>query len=243
MSNTREAESKEIAIEYLNNAFGAKDALPSAIQQAALEALANGSYHHTQLERLTGRGNGKIKIFSYRYSDAGRLLLIPKNGGWLVLEDVPNHDYDKARFMNPNVLARLLKKKEEWDALDAPSLGVDARALSEDEIAALPARPTHPSHVKTVFKPVTYLNNQFISLSEAQKKLLERMQQDNPKILLAGHAGSGKTSLLWEVLIDGIQRNASNIVCITKNKSLIDYWRDQADSSPVLANLVDSKVD
>jgi GTPase SAR1 family protein len=225
-----------LEIKHLPDAFGKKDAEPSEAQRKALGYLAAGDYKQAKLEMLTNK-RAQAKIFSIAYSYEGRLLLV-RNNGWLVLEDVPNHRYDLARFMNPKVLARFLKRRDEVDEFDRVPMGaVQFAPLSAEELADLPPAPTTAQHASAdvTFKPVVYLNNQFVSLSDAQKKLLTHLQNENAKALLHGPAGAGKTSLLWQVLVDGLQQNVSHFVCLTQNPFLINYWRDQADSSPVLS--------
>jgi hypothetical protein len=228
---------RAIEIKHLPDAFGSKDAEPTDAQRKALDYLAVGDYKQAQLEMLTNK-RSKIKIFSIAYSYEGRLLLVRHHGSWLVLEDVPKHRYDMARFLNPKVLARFLKRKDEINEFDDLPLDVvEFAPLSAGELADLPPAPSTTEHASAdvTFKPVVYLNNQFVSLSDVQKQLLTHLQNENAKALLYGPAGAGKTSLLWQVLVDGLQQNVSHFVCLTQNPLLINTWRDQADSSPVLS--------
>ena len=231
-------EHDEIVIKYLDGAFGKKGELPSLIQQKAIDFLAAGDDKQAQLEMLTNSGG--VKIFSIAYSYAGRLLLIPEDNGWVILEDIPDHNYDRARFMNPAVLARLLKSEYDLKATEAATFDLHARPLTEEERAALPKLRKTAQSTKVVFKPVVYIKNQFSTLSEAQTTFLEilkRVYADLPlKVLLSGSPGAGKTSLLWQAMEDGISQNLSNFIYIAPNSVLIDSWNDQAESSPVLAN-------
>ena len=217
-------------VSYWRMATGLRDLIEG--HGEAINALLDGTYVASDLEKLRGHE----KIYSYRLSGAGRLLLttIEYQGQPClhVLEHLPNHEYDKSRFLKSGVLKRYLAKQVDADngspyVFEAMVLGsslFDAKEPSED--ATFPA------------VPLDTFDREWIELSPAQLKAVSSMEgglDGQSSIALpavfTGPAGSGKTStafLLLEAYVK--QLNAQPCLVDEEPKRLLYLTR-----SPLLA--------
>ncbi|MDA8094337.1 MAG: hypothetical protein M0T84_10580 [Betaproteobacteria bacterium] len=141
------------------------------------EAIARDDFRAAQVKKLTSLTHGKF--YRARLNDADRLLFsLVRHGNEvcaLMLEVIPNHQYDKSRFLR-------------GAAIDEHKLPeCDPKEAVQD---AAPLRYLHP-HSTAV-----HLLDKPISFDDAQ----EAIYQTRPPVIVSGSAGSGKTALTLEKL-------------------------------------------
>lgn len=141
-----------------------------------LRALAEGDFKTADVKKLPETG-----IFRAKLDATARLLFrFVRYAGeayLLLLEVLPNHEYEKSRFL------RGVEVNE--DALAA--LAIAAEPAPDD---AEPLRYLNPSH-----RPLHYLDK-FISFDDEQQSVLHLPEP----LIIIGSAGSGKTALTLERL-------------------------------------------
>jgi ankyrin repeat protein len=155
----------------------------------AIELLLKGDYRSKDLEQLQG-----CKIFSFKLSDRARLLfaveMIKNERCMVVLDFLPNHEYDGNRFLKSGVFARYMTGMK-----DAHEAAVEAAAhRAFVEVAA----------DERLFEDEVYESAGFVDYHERQWIKLDNTQEAILKARLpavcSGSAGSGKSSVALSLL-------------------------------------------
>ncbi|RUR06055.1 ankyrin repeat domain-containing protein [Legionella sp. km772] len=143
--------------------------------QEEIRSLLKGDYHTSDLEKLKG-----YDLYSFRISKKARLLFTVQtiNGHrcLLVLEYLPNHEYEKSRFLKSGFLKQYLEKELATIAEDAPMLEPLAKKIFSQETY-------EPCGIIDVYQ------RQMIKLDLNQEKAL----QVALPALCSGPAGGGKS--------------------------------------------------
>ncbi len=169
--------------------------------EETLRQLQYSNYRGVDLKKLPGH-----QIWSIRTSDAGRLLLsqITLHGEvcWLILEHLPSHDYEKARFLKPNVLQRFLEKNQNLlnAVTESHFRSVESNDDDDDNDKSATPASLHRVH---------YYNQEYISLNHAQQEIIT---QQLP-LVISGMPGSGKTCIGFVLLENFIKLNKESGGC------------------------------
>ncbi|WP_353283779.1 DEAD/DEAH box helicase family protein [Wolbachia endosymbiont (group A) of Lypha dubia] len=162
--------------------------------------------------KLTCQGNiklissrGGIKYLRAKLSDSDRLLFtsIEHNGEdvFVILEVIPNHDYENSRFLKSTDKTKSIEIKEtEEEAIEKSSDIVEVKDLER---------------ANWLGKLVTF--------SETQEGIIKRTEECRLPLIISGAAGSGKTSVTLESL-KKIQEKfkGGKVLYITKSKNLVN---------------------
>jgi|GEM_PF-2001389 len=181
--------------------------------KADVDLLLNGYYIESDLEKF--KHASRHIIYSYRLSGADRLLFTTHKKKLHVLEFLPNHDYQKSRFLKSGVLRQYLSK------IGEPQEELFT-ALSEDDVK--PDFSGEPSRA-TPSEGFDYYNQQFIHLSTEQSEVVERASLP---LILNGAAGSGKTYIsfaMFQEKLESVSDRPSRCLYISKEERLVSSMR------------------
>ncbi|MDF1683266.1 MAG: ankyrin repeat domain-containing protein [Legionellaceae bacterium] len=181
--------------------------------KADIDLLLSGDYIDADLEKF--KHASRHIIYSYRLSGADRLLFTTHKKQLHVLEFIPNHDYQKSRFLKSGVLRQYLSK------LDEPQAELFT-ALSEEDVK--PDFSGEPSRM-TPSQGFDYYNQQFIHLSTAQAEVVERVSLP---LVLNGAAGSGKTYIsfaMFQEKLEAVSDRPIRCLFLSKEASLVSSMR------------------
>lgn len=204
-------------IYYWKGAKGGQNLLVEFKQE--ISDLINNRYNSSDLEKL--KSSSKNIIYSYRINYSDRLLFTTVNGYLYVIEHIPNHDYQKSRFLKSGVLRNYLQKHAENDE---PLFF----ALDEDEQLDL---LVCESEFQLASKGFDQYNRQFISLSGTQS---DHIETASLPLVLHGAAGSGKTYMSFSMLQQNLEPTSDEIkrcLYITKERELASSMRDNWQDS------------
>jgi ankyrin repeat protein len=205
------------------------------VQEVVLKLLKR-EYPKSDLEKLKSHN-----IYSIRTSRKERLLFtnLPFEGKntLLILDFLPNHEYEKSKFLNSSVLKKFYIKQQEankeiiWEGIpdnETEILG-DCEKLSSDNLTF-------------DYNSLDYYGSKFIQLSNAQGSVLTT----STPLIVNGAPGSGKScaalSAIVNYLSDRNHCNGKKILYICSSINLASnmkaYWRElpsseQAGSSEV----------
>ncbi|MDF1761397.1 MAG: AAA family ATPase [Coxiellaceae bacterium] len=204
------------------------------------ESLRRGA----NLERI-----GREKVLSIRIGRTPRLLAVKQTINdqlvWVLLELLPDHDYDNARYLKPGAKDRFLEANSDRIQALAAS-GDDERVLeiadnTEDKAGAgLPMAGAGGPLAK--IKPVelvTY-NRQLIHMSERQDECLfsiaAGLTDDSFIALVAGAPGSGKTLLAKSIIEQLLEAgedgdDAANVYYIAQSDKLRHEMAEQCGAA------------
>lgn len=197
-------------IYYWKGAEGSASLL--ATHGSAIERLLSGDYAPADLEKF--KHASKHIIYSYRLSKADRLLFTTHKGMLLVLEFIPNHDYQKSRFLKSGVLRQYLNNLAE------PKESLFSILSNKEE------SPNFSAQTRNMNTGLDYYNQQFIHLSSEQQAVVGR---SSLPLILNGISGSGKTYVSFAMFQDKLEAcPTSPLRClyITKESRLVDSMRD-----------------
>lgn len=194
-------------------------------QETAINALLAGTYTDKNIEKLQG-----YNIYSLRLSRGARLLFttikIDERDYLLALEHLPNHEYDKSKFLRSGALDKYLDKQAEahadaalhFEALDAADLNLN---LSNDiEGAAL-----------------DYCQRQIIQLDTHQAAALSVTLP----AIVKGPPGSGKSAIAQIYLSNYILSlrdsghqgtQTPHILYVTHSEELVDTIKKGWEATP-----------
>lgn len=177
--------------------------------------ILSGDYPSTDLEKL--RTPLAYPIYSWRINKRDRLLFTTHQGCLHVLEHIPNHDYQKSRFLRSGVLDKSMAAFEFTDTLE-----IDKPVFTGD----------HSVYVEI---PLEYYNQKFIDLSHEQ---ISAAAFPLPAVVNGG-AGTGKT-LVGLSRLAGQINHGQNLLYVSKTARLVEnieiQWREgfEHQDSPTL---------
>lgn len=182
---------------FWQGAIGHEGLLASQ-QDVIYKLLHNPTHSGLHLEQL---GNGHI--FSARISGKSRLIftsyVVNGRSYLLVLDLLPNHEYDKCKFLQRKVMRDYLAKHH-------PEL--TAASLSATPIKTLPD-PFKIDEKPSLDEPWSY---QAVSLMHERLVIFNEAQQQaictQYPLLLSGMAGSGKSSVLFSLIIQALKKGS-----------------------------------
>lgn len=189
--------------------------------QAAISNLLSGDYAATDLEKLHSHLSSH-HIYSFRLNSKARLLFTTytseKKSYLLVLEYLPEHDYQKSRFLQKGVLSRYLNK------INSPATEHDSRHLTFQPIESKRGYPTfEATEIEGArIQSLDYFNQQFIQISSTQNEVLCK----SLPVMIMGAAGSGKSYVALSLLRQFIEQHPSSdeprrILYVTKSIDLM----------------------
>jgi ankyrin repeat protein/DNA replication protein DnaC len=206
-----------------------------------LSDLARGqTAHGANLEKLRNHD-----VWSIRTNRKGRILYTYRNikgiKHILVLEILDNHEYDKSKFLQKQVLAYHLEKNKE--ALDK----VTEKDFEQTKIPVI--IDSEFKNASFSLKPAYENNGTYIVLDEVQETSLSA----KTPMVIEGPPGSGKTSLA-EILLKQAVENKKCVLYVTQSFLLADkiksawmasaeYVAGKADVMAYDALLQDLQVD
>ena len=196
-----------------------------------LELLKEGRFKELDLEKLKDH-----QVYSIRVNRSNRLLFstIKENGQsyLLFLEEVLEHDYDKARFLKSGVLKNYLELNGT----------VFSRLIQDGDFEKLDTLPTALStSLKTSsgnvsWSPVRYFNHKFLTLDELQ----ERTLKEHLPLFVQGAPGSGKTCIALLLLEQHVLTTKTNnypIIYVTESEALAEQMANDWQSRPIAQGL------
>ncbi len=195
----------------------------------AINRLLTGNYSQKNLEKLTGHA-----IYSFRVSDAARLLFTTKRMGdshyLLVLDYLPTHDYHKSRFLRSGVLRHFLEHHEPDDLIFT--------SVSHEEAGALPISPAGETARGVA---LDFYHRQFIELTTPQQTAL---QVPLPAVI-SGVAGSGKScialSLLSSYLLTPNDKGETRrVLYVSQSERLVASMQEAWRQLPISVDTTDS---
>lgn len=207
-------------IYYWQSAAGDNHLLET--HQSAINQLLSGDYPASDLEKLNTQ-HSSHPIYSFRLNDKARLLfttyISQKKSYLLVLEYLPEHDYQKSRFLRKGVLRHYLDKIS----------SAATESTSSDAIVFQPVleKSSYPTFEASGDAPprqcaLDYFNQQFIQISSMQHATLHTPLP----LMIMGAAGSGKTYVALSLLRQCIEQHDSDepkrILYVTKSDHLVN---------------------
>ena len=195
-----------MSIYYWKGATGVEQVLN--LHADVIECLLTGDYNCNDLEKLAC--HAAYPIYSFRLTEKARLLFTTYKGYLHVLEVLPNHDYQKSRFLKKGVLNRYIDQYKTEHLTFMP-------LSSDDEKPVFPVEP----HLATVQNSekigLDWYNQQFICINEQQSEIV---QQHHLPLILSGEPGSGKT---WVATLMLAQvTHAKKALYLTGEKTLVE---------------------
>lgn len=163
------------------------------------EAIARHDFRAAQVKKLSNLSHGKF--YRAKLDDADRLLFsLVRHGDEvcaLMLEVIPNHDYDKSRFLRGAAI----------DENKIPDIDADEAIKEADTLRYL-----HPERI------AIHLLDKPISFDETQ----EAIYRQPAPLIVVGSAGSGKTALTLEKL----KHAEGEVLYVTHSAFLAQSARD-----------------
>jgi len=170
-----------------------------ASYRKVVEAIARQDFRAAQVKKLANLSHGKF--YRAKLDDADRLLFsLVRHGDEvcaLMLEVIPNHDYDKSRFLRGAAI----------DERNIPDIDAEDAILE-----ATPVRYLHPERtaIHMLDKPISFDDTQ------------EAIYRQPPPLIVVGSAGSGKTALTLEKL----KHSEGEVLYVTHSAYLAQSARD-----------------
>ncbi|WP_250296688.1 ankyrin repeat domain-containing protein [Wolbachia endosymbiont of Oedothorax gibbosus] len=164
--------------------------------------------------KLTHQGNiklisskGGIKYLRAKLSDEGRLLFTNTKHNnkdvFVILEVIPNHDYENSRFLKSTDKTKSIEIKE-----------------TEEGIIEKSSDNVHNVEIKDLER--AHWLGKLVTFGATQEDIVKRAEECRLPLIISGAAGSGKTSVALESL-KKIQEKfkGGKILYITKSKNLV----------------------
>jgi hypothetical protein len=203
-----------------------------------IEQLKADELKSVRFETLNaGSGANAQPIHSIRTNDAGQLLftLYEHNGKRYLhyLDYLPNHGYDRSKFLNPKILRAYLGNHAEEIIAQIEAGEVQWFDAAEAEIQDIQAAAKNVQADSAV-KALHFYKNQLIQYNTTQ----DNIAQSSFPALVSGTAGSGKSALIQKVLQTQVDQSTAieNIYCLTQSKKLTEYMKAQWDQSPEISD-------
>jgi len=166
------------------------DNIPNELKNT-LKQILLGEYAAAWLKKIGDN------LYSSRINNTHRLLFTTQDRQLILLEVVLNHDYQKAKFLNPQVLKSYRRKLEAVGEL---------HEIEEVNLAQEDADSLRPSDAMVVenehefeYVPIVPTSRGMVTLSVEQQQILNTSMLTLPAVI-RGDAGSGKTTILTAVL-------------------------------------------
>jgi hypothetical protein len=183
---------------YVSGALGAPELLEN--HNASVQALVSGDYNPSDLEMLKGHHG----VYSLRINRGQRLIFTVTEAAGryhlLLLDYLPTHDYNKCRYLNPQVLKHYVLKQQDMAEAAAAENALEFEAISDDDSTDVNLNAYLAAHKDeagdTTSQPAYYYKEQMVVLNPIQAQSLElRMPA-----IVSGVAGSGKSCVALAAL-------------------------------------------
>jgi len=211
-------------IAYYPYAFDKAGSPPEEHHLDAIYKMLEGRNHSVNREKI-GSVAG-FNIFSVRYGQKGRMLITNANIAgqdyWIILEDLPNHEYNQNDTFNSMRLKKILE---------------DFGNAKLNEVMEKEKAETYVEFDKQSKPTKLYFHDQkFIELNNNQQQAF-----DSPlPFVVYGPPGSGKSLVLWEYATkQHMQKH--NVLYVAHNPYLVEMVKDYRDDS--LSELSDAQCD
>jgi hypothetical protein len=192
--------------------------------EETIHDLLSGNYRKLHLERLSNSS-----VYSVRINIKGRLLfttvLIEENPSILLLEALPDHEYDKSKFLKPRVLEMYLEKTSHNNFQEHSFITLtDTSCLpaNREAVSAAPINATNEALYE--YTPVDSFNQKFLIFNKEQSSVLEA----NCPLIVSGSPGSGKSSVAFSLL----HKAKGKILYITGRPELVASLKEMYERSP-----------
>jgi hypothetical protein len=169
-----------------------------------VEKLLSGQCRNADLEKITtGKLPSNIPLYSARLNDCNRVLFTTlekdKKKYLLFLECILNHDYQKARFMQPRVLKDFLRKHGAYNGVIQ-----DEQVFTEYDFQSADSLDINSSSSEKNQSPIQYTSmryaqGKFIKLDVSQENVLK--YDCHGPLIINGVPGAGK-SLVVQYLME-----------------------------------------
>ena len=206
------------------------DDLIFAEYQNILEKLIGGDYQAADLDLKKLNG---YRVYTARINHSDRLLFttLEKDGkSYLVVIDViKNHDYQKASYLNPQVLRAYLERQE--DALKDLITQHDFTAM--DAPLEMNGRDNQKSEMQ--FVPLEYYQGLYLELDAEQKIILNTQLP----AIISGPPGSGKSCLAMAIITQAVLQTldfAQPIIYVAESAPLREQMRLSWQQHPASVN-------
>ncbi|MDX2346244.1 MAG: hypothetical protein QNK11_05175, partial [Legionella sp.] len=195
-------------------------------QESAIDALLTGTYTDKNIEKLQG-----YDIFRLKLSRGSRLLFttikIDGHAYLLVLEHLPNHEYDKSKFLRSGALDKYLDK-------NAEAYARDALVFEEIKAADLDFNLSN-NHIEVEGAELDYCQRQIIQLDTDQVSALSVVLP----AVIKGPPGSGKSALAQIYisnyllsLTSSAEAAETRVLYLTHSENLVDTIKTAWESTP-----------
>ena len=182
--------------------------------QDTIKRLLSGDYAKADLEKLKGHN-----IYSFRLNSKARLLftehVVADKKYILILEHLPNHEYESSRFLKKAVLAHYREREAETLADDVQAME-KSFAPVPDGVNIFASSPQSVTSLNAI--PLDYFNEQFIELSAIQAQAREV----SLPLVLSGIAGSGKSCTLLSLAIEQALSLMKPVLYVAQSKILLN---------------------
>lgn len=219
---------------YLQGIIGEKVLLEDYAR--IIQKLVNGEFQAADLDLKKVKG---YRVYSVRVNLSDRLLFtkidLKGKNYFVLLEVIYNHDYQKSRFLKPNVLKHYMELNEAQLTAQIDK-EIEEINLSADAFAFLQSQDSFSNYS---FSPIEFYKEQFRIRSENQQ---EAVTQSFP-LVIGGSAGSGKTLIAVAFIAQFIEKSCSgNLLYITESKELLMQIQSIWQAKPEAQGLCESKV-
>jgi hypothetical protein len=209
-----------------------------------INLLLSGYTKSADLDLKKAHGH---RLYTIRLNQSDRLLfttLINEGKSYLLLlELIENHDYQKSRFLKPDVLRRYLidKDRDVAEVINLEDFETIGR-LDGDFNQAQASEVTAAAASGLKYEKVTYYNQQFITLDTTQ---LIASDSQLPMIV-SGPPGSGKSCVALSLISKEVSKRAVDdvreIVCVTMSRRLSHHlqaqWQELPEARDEAGNLL-----
>ena len=198
--------------------------------------MLSGDYQAADLDL---KKLARHRVYTVRVNRSDRLLFttvtIKGQPYLLLLEVIFNHDYQKSRFLKSYVLKQYLDTNIE---------ALEETIISEESfLTCIEAPLTSKSMVregeKLKFSSVEFYNNNFVEINDHQSQAI---RIDLPAVI-SGTAGSGKTLVLFQILVKLAIKGAEPVVYVTQSDTLISNVKAMWEESPYSQGIPKNRVE
>ncbi|KTC85109.1 hypothetical protein [Legionella brunensis] len=219
---------------------------PSLLEgyQETINKIVFGNYKAADLDlkKLSGH-----RVYSVRVNRRDRLLFttihVQGKAYLLLLEVVPEHDYQKSRFLKSGVLRNYLEKNAKGLTEEIINFEEGFIDCAEEEIK-LEGSAEDPGQLQ--YAQVEFYNKTFIEFNVRQQEV----KRAPLPLLVSGPPGSGKTcgafAILTQAALQQNQENGASFLYITESADLVkviqEMWEEFAAYYGVANNKVQCKT-
>ncbi len=167
--------------------------------EETVSKLLQGEYKAANLDLKKCRG---LSLYTARVNRSDRLLFttVEKDNKpyLLLLEVIPNHDYQKSRFLNnPVLLKQFIENADIQHASVVTAANIhDLDSEESSTLSNINNNASNPDQNTIVERPIFYFNQRYLSFNQRQ----EQAVQAKLPMIISGAPGSGKSCVALSFL-------------------------------------------